>query len=107
MALTLLLTSIKNGLIKTFDYSGKDSRLCYIIFMMFQIIWFCCYLSVFASSTNEIAWIPLLLFVLPSLACGSRRINDAGYSRGVFILLIVAPYLLFPFLAFPASVKKE
>ena len=107
MALTLLLTSIKNGLIKTFDYSGKDSRLCYIIFMMFQIIWFCCYLRVFASSTNEIAWIPLLLFVLPSLACGSRRINDAGYSRGVFILLIVAPYLLFPFLAFPASVKKE
>jgi uncharacterized membrane protein YhaH (DUF805 family) len=46
------------------------------------------------------------MFILPVFSCAVRRINDAGYSRGVILLLMVAPYLLFPFLLFPCSREK-
>ncbi|NIF24250.1 DUF805 domain-containing protein [Candidatus Pantoea multigeneris] len=107
MALTDLLNPIKHGFLRTFNYSGREARASYLVFVIFQVVWFCLYLKGFAAGDDEIGFIPLLLFVLPTLACGSRRINDAGYSRGVVLLLLVAPYLLFPFLAFPASAKEK
>lgn len=107
MALNRLFHFILAGFLKTFNFSGLEKRAGYIVFVVFQVGWFCLYLQWFAMQTSEIGFVPLLLFILPMLACGSRRINDAGYSRGVFILLLIAPYLLFPFLAFPASATRK
>lgn len=107
MLITRLLKIIQDGFLKTFNFSGLERRAGYVVFVVFQVAWFCLYLQLFAMKSGEIAFVPLLLFILPLLACGSRRINDAGYSRGVFILLLIAPYLLFPFLAFPASVARK
>ncbi|MBK0096449.1 DUF805 domain-containing protein [Erwinia sp. S63] len=106
MALMSLVNIIKQGFLKMFNYRGVETRARYIIFVIFQVAWFCLYLKEFASQDAEIGFVPLLLFILPTLACGSRRINDAGYSRGVFMLLLIAPFLLFPFLAFPPSVQR-
>ncbi|WP_259400768.1 DUF805 domain-containing protein [Pantoea hericii] len=69
--------------------------------------WFCSYLQWFTGPLHEIGLIALLLFILPVFSCGVRRINDAGYSSGVIVLLVVAPYLLFPFLLFPRSREKN
>lgn len=101
-----LFEIIKRGFLNSFNYRGLETRTRYITFVMFQVAWFCLYLKEFASQDAEIGFVPLLLFILPTLSCGSRRINDAGYSRGVFMLLLIAPFLLFPFLAFPPSVPR-
>lgn len=106
MALIRVFQIIKDDFLKTFNYRGREARGSYVVFVVFQVLWFCLYLQLFAMKYKAIAFVPLVLFILPLLACGSRRINDAGYSRGVMILLLIAPYLLFPFLAFPGSVKR-
>lgn len=102
-----LLQIIKSCLLRTFDYQGREGRTHYFIFLLFQLAWFCSYLQWFTGPQHEIGLIPLLLlFILPVFSCAVRRINDAGYSRGVILLLMVAPYLLFPFLLFPCSREK-
>ncbi|WP_338560163.1 DUF805 domain-containing protein [Erwinia sp. E_sp_B04_7] len=98
-----LLQIIKDCLLKTFNYEGREARRSYLVFLGFQLMWFCCYLKWGTGTDGELSFIALLLFILPTFACGIRRANDAGYSRGVIALLVVAPYLLFPFLLFPAS----
>ena len=102
-----LVKVIKDCLLKTFNYEGRERRGSYLIFLLFQVVWFCGYLKWFTAPDNEISFTALLLFILPTFACGVRRVNDAGYSRGVIALLVVAPYLLFPFLLFPPSVEQK
>jgi len=101
-----LLQIIKNCLLRTFNYQGREGRTSYFIFLLFQLVWFCAYLQWFTEPQHEIGLIALLLFILPTFSCGVRRANDAGYSRGVMALLVIAPYLLFPFLLFPRSREK-
>ncbi|WP_380183214.1 DUF805 domain-containing protein [Kalamiella sp. sgz302252] len=102
-----LLHVIKENLLKSFNYDERETRGRYLVFLSFQLLWFCSYLNWFTAADNEISFIALLLFILPGLACAVRRINDAGYSRGVIVLLVIAPYLLIPFLIFPASAKNQ
>ncbi|WP_017803549.1 DUF805 domain-containing protein [Winslowiella toletana] len=90
----------------SFNYEGKDSRLEYVTFVLFQLCWFTLYLK-FITVNDTIAILPLLLFILPLLSSAVRRINDIGYSKAVIILLIIAPYLMIPFLFFPAPLKKD
>ena len=78
MALTRLFHIIVEGFHKTFNFSGLETRARYITFVTFQVAWFCLYLKEFASQDAEIGFVPLLLFILPTLSCGSRRVNDAG-----------------------------
>lgn len=101
-----LLQIIKSCLLRTFNYQGREGRTSYFTFLLFQLVWFCSYLQWFTGPQHEIGLIALLLFILPVFSCGVRRINDAGYSHGVILLLVVAPYLLFPFLLFPRSREK-
>ncbi len=107
MAMIYPLHVIKDCLMKTFNYEGRERRGSYLVFLFFQVLWFCGYLKWFTAPDNEISFIALLLFILPTFACGVRRVNDAGYSRGVIALLVVAPYLLFPFLLFPPSLEQK
>jgi uncharacterized membrane protein YhaH (DUF805 family) len=106
MGMNSLLQIIKTCLLRTFNYQGREGRTRYFIFLLFQLVWFCSYLQWFTGPEHEISLTALLLFILPVFSCGVRRINDAGYSRGVIVLLLVAPYLLFPFLLFPRSREK-
>ncbi|MEN4523582.1 DUF805 domain-containing protein [Pantoea agglomerans] len=102
-----LLQIIKSCLLRTFNYEGREGRTSYFIFLLFQLVWFCSYLQWFTGPQHEIGLVALLLFILPVFSCGVRRINDSGYSRGVIVLLVMAPYLLFPFLLFPRSREKN
>ena len=101
-----LLQIIKSCLLRTFNYQGRERRTSYFIFLLFQLVWFCSYLQWLTGPEHEIGLTALLLFILPVFSCGVRRINDAGYSRGVIVLWVVAPYLLFPSLLFPRSREK-
>jgi len=105
--LRLIGDNIWQGYKKTFNYSGREPRSSYLIFVFFQIIWFSVYLSLYAVNVKEIYLIPLILFLLPLLACVARRINDAGYSKLVFFLFLVAPYIMVIFLLFPSSKEQQ
>jgi uncharacterized membrane protein YhaH (DUF805 family) len=107
MGMNRLLQIIKSCLLSTFNYEGREGRTSYFIFLLFQLVWFCSYLQWFTGPQHEIGLVALLLFILPVFSCGVRRINDSGYSRGIIVLLVVAPYLLFPFLLFPRSREKN
>ena len=102
-----LLQVIKENLLKSFNYDERETRGRYLVFLFFQLLWFCSYLNWFTGTQHEISFIALFLFLLPTFSCAVRRINDAGYSRGVVALLVIAPYLLIPFLIFPASAKNQ
>jgi len=99
--------SVKKGFMKTFNYQDKEGRANYIVFVIFQALWFFLYLLFYASKTSEIGFIPLLLLILPTLSCAVRRINDAGYSKAIIVLLCVAPYIMLIFMAFPSSIKEK
>lgn len=98
---------LKRGFRNTFNYEGTDSRLQYIVLGLFQAIWYSFYLSRVEASGGEASIIIFLLFLLPLLSSAVRRINDAGYSRGVIILLVLAPYIILIFLIFPPSTPKH
>lgn len=97
---------LKRGFCKVFDYDGADTRSQYAVFGLFQMLWFSLYLSLIAGD-RESSFILGLLFLLPLLSSAVRRINDAGYSRGVIILLVLAPYIILIFLLFPPSQPKK
>ncbi|WP_422047271.1 DUF805 domain-containing protein [Rosenbergiella epipactidis] len=40
------------------------------------------------------------------ISTASRRINDAGYSHWIILLVFFIPYLFFIFLCFPKTVDK-
>ncbi|MEI2267408.1 DUF805 domain-containing protein [Erwinia sp. CGal63] len=105
MQVICLLRIIKDSLLRSFNYEGRETRGRYLVFLSFQLLWFCSYLNWFTGAEHEISFTALFLFLLPTFSCAVRRINDAGYSRGVIALLVIAPYLLLPFLLFPASVN--
>lgn len=102
--LSMAYEIIKRGWGGIFNYEGFTSRKEYFLFSLFQLGWFYFYLS-FIAVNDYISIIPFFLFLLPLIACAVRRINDAGYSRGVIVLLVIAPYIMFLFLLFPASRK--
>lgn len=96
-----ILRVLKKGIFSTFSYEGRDTRFEYGVVFIFQCLWYFGWLRL--SSAEDTSIILLLCFILPLLASAVRRINDAGYSRFVIILLVFFPYILFPFLLLPVS----
>lgn len=78
--MSYILSVIKDCLLKTFNYEGRETRVRYLIFLSFQLLWFCGYLYWFAAVDNEISFTALFVFILPTFSCGARRANDAGLS---------------------------
>ncbi|WP_353613690.1 DUF805 domain-containing protein [Mangrovibacter phragmitis] len=100
-----ILKALKKGIFSTFSYEGRDTRFEYGVVFIFQYQWYFGWLRL--SSAEDTSIILLLCFILPLLDSAVRRINDAGYSRFVIILLVFFPYILFPFLLLPASVNTS
>ncbi|WP_338112154.1 DUF805 domain-containing protein [Rosenbergiella australiborealis] len=91
---------------RTFSYQGVENRRVYTLFLLLQSSWFALYLNTLTSTLNEISLLPLLFFLLPLISIASRRINDAGYSHWIILLVFFIPYLFFIFLCFPKTVDK-
>jgi len=67
---------IKKCFVDYSDFSGKASRYEYWWFLLFMVL----VMSVASVIHERFLQIVSILFLLPLLAVGSRRLNDAGHS---------------------------
>ncbi|WP_246877937.1 hypothetical protein, partial [Pantoea ananatis] len=61
------------------NYEEKDSKLEYLIFLVFQIAWFSLYLSFLADDSLSILLI--IAFIMPVISSSLRCLNYLNRSR--------------------------
>lgn len=97
--------SVKTTLLESTNFSGKSSRSEYWWFVLFLIV-----ILAVASIIHEKAYQILgVLFLIPFMAVGSRRLNDVGRSRWWQLLLLVpfGQVVVFYFMTLAESDKKN
>lgn len=81
------LDAVKTSLMEFANFSGKASRYEYWWFVLFMVL-----VMVIATIIHERAYLIIgVLFLVPFLAVGTRRLNDIGHS-GWWQLLLLVPF---------------
>lgn len=70
------LDVIKNCFIEYYNFTGKASRYEYWWFLLFMVL----VMSIASVIHERLLQIVSIVFLIPFLAVGSRRLNDAGHS---------------------------
>lgn len=89
----LVLQALKNGFVKFADFSGNASRFEYWWFFLFIIL----ILAIAEVVNFQVLQIVSIIFLLPLISYGTRRLNDTGRS-GWWQLLSLVPFGIIPVL---------
>ncbi|WP_430409003.1 DUF805 domain-containing protein [Kordia sp.] len=75
---------------RTFDFTGKSTvKQFWMFFLIENIIVFILGILSVKLGIDNLGDIYLILTLLPFIALGFRRLNDAGYNRWLFLVPLV------------------